>query len=105
MSKSAKVLVFANNEQKELRAKGQELAHSTFTGFLIVNRSPRYFNEEAPEIEPCAAIFVDKKAYPAVAEAYEKAGAKVFGLALPTKPAKAAKAAKETEALAAEEKD
>ncbi len=71
---NAKVIVFANNEDKELRKKGQELAASTFGGLLIVNRSPRYFEGS---VEVCAAIFIDAKQYPEIVEAYKEAKVKV----------------------------
>ncbi len=89
MSKdSMRILVFANNEEKELRARGQELAHNTFSGMHIVNRSPRYFDGEHPSVEPCAAIFVQKKSYPALVEAYQAKGVKIFDISLSTKAKK-----------------
>lgn len=78
---SMKVIVFANNEEKELRARGQELARNTFPGMHVVNRSPRYFSEES-SVEPCAAIFINGKAYPEICDAYSKAGTKVLPIVM-----------------------
>ncbi len=83
-NQSMRVLVFANNEEKDLRTRGQELASATFPGFHIVNRSPRYFNEES-SVEPCAAIFVQKKQYPELVVAYKAKDIKIFDIPPPTK--------------------